>query len=84
MWGTLISGWTLIFAVVLSGLAGYLQWVWWIPLVGGILTALVRDGVTGFHLTQNAGAGFIIRSMIMAVLMLEIVWAIGYGLASLF
>jgi len=84
MWGTMIAGWVLIIGMIVAGLSGYFQWAWWVPVMGGVIAAVVREASQGFRLTQDAGAGFLVRSIIMTLLMFGVIWTIGYGLSRVF
>ena len=49
-----VAEWTRDIALILSGVAGFLHWAWWIPLLCGASAALMREASQGFVLTGRA------------------------------
>ena len=58
-----VAEWTRDIALVLSGVAGFLHWYWWYPVVFGAIAAVVREASQGFVLIQRCGSGYLIRSI---------------------
>jgi len=51
-----LAEWTGDTALVLSGVAGFLHWDWWYPVVVGAIAALLCEASQGFVLIQHCGS----------------------------
>jgi len=76
-----VAEWTRDISLILSGVAGFLHWVWWVPLLCGASAALMREASQGFLLTQQCGSAYLIRSITTTCLLSGVV-AVGAYLLS--
>jgi hypothetical protein len=76
-----VAEWTRDIALVLSGVAGFVHWDWWYPVVFGAIAALVREATQGFALIQHCGSGYLIRSVTTTCLLCGVVATVAYTLS---
>jgi hypothetical protein len=76
-----VAEWTRDAALILSGVAGFLHWGWWFPVLCGAIAAIVREASQGFVLIQHCGSGYLIRSITTACLLCGIVATGAYVLS---
>jgi hypothetical protein len=76
-----VAEWTGDIALVLSGVAGFLHWDWWFPVLLGAIAALVREASLGFVLIQHCGSGYLIRSITTTCLLCGVIATGAYVLS---
>ena len=76
-----VAEWTRDIALILSGVAGFLHWAWWVPLVCGASAALMREASQGFLLTQQCGSVYLIRFITTTCLLCGVVATGAYALS---
>lgn len=75
-----------LFGLAATAASGFRHWDWPYVLGIGIATFIAYQTATRFqaiHLTREAGFGFLWRHIVIGGALLAIVWALGYGAASL-
>jgi hypothetical protein len=79
-----LAHWAFILAALIVGIGGYISWPWWVPIIAGVVASVCQDAAQGFRLTRDAGAGFLVRSVLMGIVMMGVFWGIGYGISRIF